>query len=158
MSTSRSATGEDEVEAALSGPAAVRFGLELRRARMYTGLSQRKLAEVIGLATHSSISEFERGVRLPCGDIAHGLAQGLPAHGAILRAWYQWALAERAERWLCEELRRRAASVQERQVTDARDSLSDSQKICGHIGEPGRLTPGACESGVSLLQSPRVHP
>lgn len=84
-----------------------RLGLVIRRARMSQALSQRQLAAAVGLGAHSGISDFERGRRIPCGDIMSELERVLADDAAALRHHYQRALRERADNWFAVEVEHR---------------------------------------------------
>lgn len=79
--------------------AVTRLGLEIRRARMIRGLSQRQLARAIGLTAHSNISEYERGLRIAPLDIVSACELVLATPGERLRRWHEKALEERADEW-----------------------------------------------------------
>lgn len=56
------------------------IGIELRRLRRCRGLSQRQMAQLLGLSAHSAVADYENGKRLPANDIIIGYERvcGLP--------------------------------------------------------------------------------
>lgn len=58
----------------MSSPADI-LGHRIRDARKDAGLSQTELAQKIGLETHSSLSRWERGERLPPDDVVRQIAE-----------------------------------------------------------------------------------
>ena len=76
--------------------AAVWLGAELRRLRREAGLSQRKLTQLIGLSAHSNLGEYERGDRIPPGDIVRACERLLTVPPGYLQRLHQQALRERA--------------------------------------------------------------
>jgi transcriptional regulator with XRE-family HTH domain len=76
-----------------------RLGIEIRRARMAHGLSQRKLAVAVGLVAHSNIGDYERGKRLAPLDIVVACERALNLPPGALQKWHARALTERADRW-----------------------------------------------------------
>jgi transcriptional regulator with XRE-family HTH domain len=81
-------------------PAAYRLGTALRRRRLELGISQRQLARLIGLSAHSNLGDYERGQRIPPGDIIVACEQLLAMEPDCLQALRREALCERARR-LC---------------------------------------------------------
>jgi hypothetical protein len=75
---------------------------------MLRGISQRKLASLLGLTAHSNTGDYERGRRVAPLDIvvAWERVLALPEHS--LRQWYESALEERADRWFADRLARSA--------------------------------------------------
>lgn len=80
--------------------AAYRLGTELRLRRLELGISQRKLARLIGLSAHSNLGDYERGQRIPPGDIVDACEQLLSVEPDHLQRLRREALCERARR-LC---------------------------------------------------------
>jgi DNA-binding XRE family transcriptional regulator len=76
--------------------AAVWLGAELRRLRLEVGISQRKLTQLIGLSAHSNLGEYERGSRIPPGDIIQACERLLAVPPGYLQQLHQQALRERA--------------------------------------------------------------
>ncbi|MGE5137381.1 MAG: helix-turn-helix domain-containing protein [Gemmatimonadota bacterium] len=76
--------------------AAVWLGAELRRLRREAGISQRKLTQLIGLSAHSNLGEYERGDRIPPGDIVRACERLLTVPPGYLQRLHQQALRERA--------------------------------------------------------------
>ncbi|MBS2964118.1 helix-turn-helix transcriptional regulator [Actinocrinis puniceicyclus] len=94
MSSSADDSGSRE------GAAAHRLGAALRLRRLEMGLSQRQLARLIGLSAHSNLGDYERGQRIPPGDIVVACEQLLSVEPDYLQALRREALSERARR-LC---------------------------------------------------------
>jgi len=86
--------------AAQESPAACRLGRALRRRRLELGISQRQLARLIGLSAHSNLGDYERGQRIPPGDIIVACEQLLSVEPDYLQSLRREALSERARR-LC---------------------------------------------------------
>ena len=86
--------------AAQESPAAYRLGTALRRRRLELGMSQRELARLIGLSAHSNLGDYERGQRIPPGDIVVACEHLLSVEPDYLQALRREALCERARR-LC---------------------------------------------------------
>lgn len=80
--------------------AAYRLGTALRLRRLELGLSQRQLARLIGLSAHSNLGDYERGQRIPPGDIVIACEQLLSLEPDLLQSLRREALVERARR-LC---------------------------------------------------------
>jgi len=80
--------------------AAYRLGTALRLRRLELGISQRQLARLIGLSAHSNLGDYERGQRIPPGDIVVACEQLLSVEGDYLQRLRREALCERARR-LC---------------------------------------------------------
>jgi transcriptional regulator with XRE-family HTH domain len=80
--------------------AARRLGIALRQRRLELGMSQRQLARLIGLSAHSNLGDYERGQRIPPGDIVDACEQLLSVEPDFLQALRREALSERARR-LC---------------------------------------------------------
>jgi len=80
--------------------AAYRLGITLRRRRMELGMSQRELARLIGLSAHSNLGDYERGQRIPPGDIVVACEHLLSVEPDSLQSLRRAALCERARR-LC---------------------------------------------------------
>jgi transcriptional regulator with XRE-family HTH domain len=79
------------------GPgASERLGAELRRLRLELGISQRKLTKLIGLSAHSNLGEYERGSRIPPGDIVLACERLLSVPPGHLQRLRKLALRERA--------------------------------------------------------------
>jgi transcriptional regulator with XRE-family HTH domain len=76
--------------------ASTRLGLELRRLRLELGISQRKLTRLLGLSAHSNLGDYERGRRIPPGDIVDACERLLHAPPGYLRELHRLALRERA--------------------------------------------------------------
>ena len=74
------------------------FGLELGRLRMSRGLSLRRLARIVGMAAHSALVDYERGVRIPPDDLSAALIAALRPETDRLARLYRNAIAERARR------------------------------------------------------------
>jgi transcriptional regulator with XRE-family HTH domain len=105
MGTSTGASSDTGTDAQPAGapqttPAAHRLGLALRRRRLELGMSQRQLARLIGLSAHSNLGDYERGRRIPPGDIVVACEQLLSVEPDYLQALRREALCERASR-LC---------------------------------------------------------
>lgn len=83
---------------------AARLGLEIRRARMRRGVSQRGLAVLLGLTAHSNVGDYERGRRIPPLDLVVACERALGIVDSSLRRWHERALAERANQWLADQL------------------------------------------------------
>jgi transcriptional regulator with XRE-family HTH domain len=81
-------------------PAAYRLGTALRQRRLELGMSQRQLARLIGLSAHSNLGDYERGQRIPPGDIVVACEQLLSVEPDYLQSLRRDALCERARR-LC---------------------------------------------------------
>lgn len=77
-------------------PAAVELRVLLRRLRRERGLSQRDLIGSLHLASHSVITDYETGRRIPAHDILVGYERIFGASAAPLHGLRQRALAERA--------------------------------------------------------------
>ncbi|WP_165486194.1 helix-turn-helix transcriptional regulator [Frankia sp. Cppng1_Ct_nod] len=86
-------------------PVVVLLGVEIRRQRLASGLSQRELARRVGLSSHSNLGDYERGVRLPPRDIVTALEAALGAVDGAFGALHRQALLERAEAWANRALR-----------------------------------------------------
>jgi transcriptional regulator with XRE-family HTH domain len=86
--------------ALLEAPAASRLGVALRRRRLELGISQRQLARLIGLSAHSNLGDYERGRRIPPGDIVVAYEQLLAVEPGYFQSLRRAALSERASR-LC---------------------------------------------------------
>lgn len=80
--------------------AVVQLGITLRRRRLELGLSQRQLVRLLGLSAHSNLGDYERGQRIPPGDIVAACEQLLAAEPGSLESLRREALCERARR-LC---------------------------------------------------------
>ncbi|HZP54952.1 helix-turn-helix transcriptional regulator [Actinocrinis sp.] len=80
--------------------AAYRLGTALRLRRLELGISQRQLARLIGLSAHSNLGDYERGQRIPPGDIVVACEQLLSVEANYLQKLRREALCERARR-LC---------------------------------------------------------
>ena len=80
--------------------AAYRLGTALRLRRLELGISQRQLARLIGLSAHSNLGDYERGQRIPPGDIVVACEQLLSVEPDYLQRLRREALHERARR-LC---------------------------------------------------------
>src|SRR5260370_42059605 len=80
--------------------AAYRLGTALRRRRLELGMSQRQLARLIGLSAHSNLGDYERGQRIPPGDIVIACEELLSVEPDYLQSLRREALCERARR-LC---------------------------------------------------------
>lgn len=80
--------------------AAYRLGTALRLRRLELGISQRQLARLIGLSAHSNLGDYERGQRIPPGDIVDACEQLLSVEPDYLQNLRREALCERARR-LC---------------------------------------------------------
>lgn len=76
--------------------AAAWLGAEMRRARLEQGISQRRLTRLIGLSAHSNLGEYERGSRIPPGDIVVACERLLCLPPGHLQRLRQLALRERA--------------------------------------------------------------
>ena len=85
---------------ARENPAAYRLGAALRLRRLELGISQRQLARLIGLSAHSNLGDYERGQRIPPGDIVVACEQLLSVEPDYLQKLRREALCERARR-LC---------------------------------------------------------
>lgn len=83
-----------------------RLGMEIRRARMARGLSQRQLAVAVGLVAHSNIGDYERGHRLAPLDIVLEIEKALFLTPDALRRWHTIALVELADAWFAAALDR----------------------------------------------------
>ncbi|MEV6235440.1 helix-turn-helix domain-containing protein [Lentzea sp. NPDC051838] len=73
------------------------LGQELLRLRLERGLSLRKLARQLGMAAHSGIVDYERGVRIPPPDLMTAYVQVLRPEGNRLTQLYEAAMADRAQ-------------------------------------------------------------
>ena len=82
------------------GSAAYRLGTALRLRRLELGISQRQLARLIGLSAHSNLGDYERGRRIPPGDIVVACEELLRVEPDYLQRLRREALYERARR-LC---------------------------------------------------------
>src|SRR3954453_16702687 len=78
--------------------AAAVLGAELRRLRLESGLSQRRLTRLIGLSAHSNLGDYERGRRIPPGDIVVACERLLATEAGYLQRLRARALRERARR------------------------------------------------------------
>jgi transcriptional regulator with XRE-family HTH domain len=78
--------------------AAKLFGSELGRLRMSRGLSLRRLARIVGIAAHSALVDYERGIRIPPDDLLASLIAALHPETDRLATLYRDAIAERARR------------------------------------------------------------
>lgn len=91
-----------EGDIAMAGVSAIsRLGAALRRRRLELGISQRQLTKLIGLSAHSNLGDYERGRRIPPGDIVVAYEQLLAVEPGYFQALRRAALSERASR-LCE--------------------------------------------------------
>jgi transcriptional regulator with XRE-family HTH domain len=90
-----------DISTAQGSPAAYRLGTALRRRRLELGISQRELARLIGLSAHSNLGDYERGRRIPPGDIVVACEQQLSVAPDYLQALRREALSERARRLCC---------------------------------------------------------
>jgi hypothetical protein len=90
------AASEYLAEAGRNSRAARWLGAELRRLRLESGISQRRLTQLIGLSAHSNLGEYERGSRIPPGDIVLACERLLPVPSGYLQQLHQLALRERA--------------------------------------------------------------
>lgn len=79
------------------------LGAALRRRRLERGLSQRQLARLLGLSAHSNLGDYERGRRIPPGDIVVACEQLLSVEPGSFQELRRAALSERARK-LCEPL------------------------------------------------------
>lgn len=77
-----------------------RLGVELRRLRMSRGLSQRELARLVGLSSHSNFGDYERGTRIPPKGILTCCERVLGISPGTLEGLRQEALGERADAWV----------------------------------------------------------
>ena len=80
--------------------AVARLGIALRLRRLELGLSQRQLVRLLGLSAHSNLGDYERGERIPPGDIVDACEQLLAAEPGSFQSLRREALYERARR-LC---------------------------------------------------------
>ncbi len=94
-------SAQAESPAREQNPALVRLGAALRRRRLELGLSQRQLVRLLGLSAHSNLGDYERGRRIPPGDIVDACEQLLAAEPGSLQTLRREALCERASR-LCD--------------------------------------------------------
>lgn len=89
-----------DVQTAPRAAATVRLGIALRLRRLELGLSQRQVVRLLGLSAHSNLGDYERGERIPPGDIIDACEQLLAAEPGSLQSLRREALCERARR-LC---------------------------------------------------------
>lgn len=89
-----------DLPGARQAAAAVRLGIALRLRRLELGLSQRQVVRLLGLSAHSNLGDYERGERIPPGDIVDACEQLLAAEPGSLQSLRREALHERARR-LC---------------------------------------------------------
>lgn len=87
-----------DVQTAPRDGAAVRLGIALRLRRLELGLSQRQVVRLLGLSAHSNLGDYERGERIPPGDIVDACEQLLAAEPGSLQSLRREALYERAHR------------------------------------------------------------
>jgi transcriptional regulator with XRE-family HTH domain len=80
--------------------AVARLGIALRLRRLELGLSQRQLVRLLGLSAHSNLGDYERGERIPPGDIVDACEHLLAAEPGSFQSLRREALHERARR-LC---------------------------------------------------------
>ena len=93
------AAGSAQAPADASHPVrgAVRWlGTEMRRLRLELGISQRELTHQIGLSAHSNLGEYERGSRIPPGDIILACERLFAVQPGYLQQLRRQALRERA--------------------------------------------------------------
>lgn len=76
--------------------AARRLGTALRRRRLELGISQRRLARLIGLSAHSNLGDYERGRRIPPGDIVVAYERLLAVEPGYFQSLRRAAMSERA--------------------------------------------------------------
>lgn len=96
----RHMTTQADAQTAQRTAAAVRLGTALRLHRLELGLSQRQVVRLLGLSAHSNLGDYERGERIPPGDIVDACEQLLAAEPGSLQVLRREALCERA-RALC---------------------------------------------------------
>jgi transcriptional regulator with XRE-family HTH domain len=89
-----------DLHTARHAAAVVRLGSALRLRRLELGLSQRQVVRLLGLSAHSNLGDYERGERIPPGDIVDACEQLLAAEPGSLQSLRREALYERARR-LC---------------------------------------------------------
>lgn len=87
-----------DVQTAPRTAAAVRLGIALRLRRLELGLSQRQVVRLLGLSAHSNLGDYERGERIPPGDIVDACEHLLAAEPGSLQSLRREALHERAHR------------------------------------------------------------
>ena len=100
--------------------AVARLGVALRLRRLELGLSQRQLVRLLGLSAHSNLGDYERGERIPPGDIVDACEQLLAAEPGSFQSLRREALHERAHR-LCGRDPERDAQDRDARERDARD-------------------------------------
>jgi len=100
----------------MSGMAAERFGREIARIRRIAGITQSRLARMVGVSS-SHLSNIERGIRTPTPSLVGALDHALGEDGRLIRAWEDLTGTGRPA-WLSEleELERDALSIQEFQL------------------------------------------
>lgn len=81
-----------------ANPAVRALAHELMRLRLERGLSLRKLARLVGMTAHSGLVDYERGSRIPPGDLMSGLVGVLKPSDDRLTHLYRAAVAERVRR------------------------------------------------------------
>lgn len=79
----------------------IRFGTELRRIRLNTGLTQSQLAKSVNIST-SLVSCFERGTHWPRRDTAESLDRETKASGQLLKLWVELSNRQAYPDWLGE--------------------------------------------------------
>jgi transcriptional regulator with XRE-family HTH domain len=131
----RHVTTQADAQTAQRTAAALRLGIALRLRRLELGLSQRQVVRLLGLSAHSNLGDYERGERIPPGDIVDACEQLLAAEPGSLQILRREALCERA-RALCSK------------------DLQVSQELTGGgdlLGGPDRDFPGAVNARSPVL-------
>ncbi|HEX9034001.1 MAG TPA: tetratricopeptide repeat protein [Streptosporangiaceae bacterium] len=138
--------GQDSADTALTQPhgAGVQLALMLRGLRRARGLSQRAVARPLHLGSHSTITDYEAGRRIPPPDViaAYERFFALP-HGELAR-WRAAAIAERAAAG-----DRLAAPVPARHVENL---PSAHHRLPGASADAGAVVPAAA-AGPQLRYS-----
>lgn len=89
----------DEVHGKWCPSAARILGIEIRARRIAEGISQQQLTRDVGLSSHSNLSDYERGMRVPPHDLILEFERALRTEPGALEYFYRQALTERSQTW-----------------------------------------------------------
>lgn len=134
----------------MSGMAADRFGREITRVRRNAGITQSRLARMVGVSS-SHLSNIERGVRTPAPALVGALDHALGEDGRLIRAWEDLTGTGRPA-WLNElaDVEREALSIQEFQLAVFSSLLQTEEYARALIsGATPLWTPAQVENGVA---------
>ncbi|GAB3460981.1 hypothetical protein GCM10027570_46440 [Streptomonospora sediminis] len=126
---------------------------------MRLGISQRSLAKLLELQAHSNIGDYERGRRIPPGDIVDECETVLKAPSGYLRGLWARAMSEQADEWTEQRLRNidglPGGAPAARRTPRARDPLTAG---CGAALPLLRALPQCVRSPQRTLQDRAVRP